>query len=148
MEKELEQIKRIQSINDVITKNSSENTLLYTSSRENESLSDDVIDNMLNRMSGQESERNIHIVESLTRQSGGNEIVKHRHTSVRVTRPRRATVRKRVHILKRTSVKRRSARPKPRQKSRLRPKSRLKPRPSSHRQPHKHAKSRKHARRR
>ncbi len=65
MEKELEQIKRMQSINDIIDRGSSENTLLYTSSRENESIGDDAIDNMLNRMAGKENEREIRMVEGI-----------------------------------------------------------------------------------
>lgn len=70
IEKELEQIKRMQSITDVIDKSNSENTLLYTSSRENESLSDDVIDNMLTRMTeGRETDRNIRVVEGLSKET-------------------------------------------------------------------------------
>lgn len=65
--RELEQIKRMQSINDIMDRSSSENTLLYTSSRENESLNEDTIDKMLNRMAGRESEREIRMVEGMDR---------------------------------------------------------------------------------
>lgn len=87
VKKELEQIKRIQTIKDVIDKNSSENLLLYTSSRENESLSDDVVDTMLNQMSGgKESDRNIKVVENLTDASSTPDLARRRQPSASAAR--------------------------------------------------------------
>ncbi len=67
IERELEQIKRMQSISDIIDRSSSENTLLYTSSRENESLGDNAIDKMLNKMASRENEHEIRVVEDLSK---------------------------------------------------------------------------------
>lgn len=66
---EIEQIKRMQSIRDIINRTSSENTLLYTSSRENESLSDDTIDRMLSKMTGKESGQELHLIEGFAKGS-------------------------------------------------------------------------------
>lgn len=92
--KELEQIRRMQSIKDVIDRSNSENTLLYTSSRENDSVSDDVIDNLLSKMSeDRETERNIRMVEGMTKETGNGR--SERSRSVR--RGRRAPTRARRH---------------------------------------------------
>lgn len=99
--------------------------LLYTSSRENESLNDDVVDTMLNQMAGgRETERNIKIVESLTREGTNFDIVKHKKVSVRMRKPRHLRIRKQVHV---TKHKKSKSRPKPRLKhkaQKARPKAR------------------------
>ncbi len=98
--KELDQIKKMQSIKDVIDRGSSENMLLYTSSRENESLNDDVVDGMLNQMvQDKRANKDIDVIENLTAEVGGRKVVKSKKTSMR-SRPGKSSVKRRVHIVK------------------------------------------------
>lgn len=103
MEEELKQIRRLQSIKDVIDRSSAENTLLYTSSRENDSMSEDVIDNLLNRMSSdREANQDIRVVESLSKESKGRRITKTRSTSIRKGK-KGVKVKRSVHAVKSSS---------------------------------------------
>lgn len=78
VQEELDSIKRLKSINDIINKANAENTLLYTSSRENEYLSDTTVDNLLNKITSDKHENeDIRIVEGLTKESGNERIAKH-----------------------------------------------------------------------
>ncbi len=101
LQKELESIRRIRSINGVIDRSNAENTLLYTSSRENEPLSETVVDNLLERITkGKGAEEDIKIVESLTKEGKDARITKHRHVTISPANRKGARLKRKVHMIK------------------------------------------------
>ena len=66
LDRELEKIRRMQSINSVLNKGNMENLLLYTSSKEGEAVSDTVMEGMLNELEKDRNvDKNISVIENL-----------------------------------------------------------------------------------
>ncbi len=68
LDRELEQIRRMQSINDIINKSNLENQLLYSSAtREGEAANDSITDNILNNsMDDKIINKDLRVIEEIT----------------------------------------------------------------------------------
>jgi hypothetical protein len=85
--KELERIKMLKSINSVLKKGDIENALLSNSAKDSEIVSDTTIENMMDNLNiGKGSDKDIEIIERLTKYSAGDEIKKKKSVKIRKTR--------------------------------------------------------------
>ena len=95
----------MQSIKDVIDRGSSENMLLYTSSRENESLNEDMIDSMLNQVEKYKNEdKDVTVVENLTEVVDGQKVSKHKRVTLHARKGKKPVVKRNIHMVKRGKV--------------------------------------------
>jgi DNA mismatch repair ATPase MutS len=99
---ELERLKRLNAINEVLKKSDIENAALTNTSKDSETVSDSVIDNMLNQLNiDRHATRDLDIVENLaTKGRNGSIIKKNRRIKIRHTKTG-MHVRKKVHFVKR-----------------------------------------------
>lgn len=112
---ELEKIRMLKSINSVLKKGDVENALLSNSARDSEIVSDTVIEGMLDNLSsGRNPQKDIEVVEKLTRYGEGAEIRKSKIVKIQKRRGK-IKVKRTTHIKKR-KTKRSAARPKRRRR--------------------------------
>ncbi len=109
LDRELEQIKRMQSINDIINKSNLENQLLYSSAtREGEAANDSIADNILNNsIDNKIINKDLKVIEDITSEDAKNNI----------------KMKKRVKIKKATKVMKVHSNPKSRTKIKVKAKT-------------------------
>lgn len=97
---ELKRLQALNAIKEVLKKSDIENAALTNTSKDSETVSDNVIDNMLNQLNlDRNSTRDLEIVESLASQRNGS-IMKERR--IKIKRMKKGMkVRRKVHAIKR-----------------------------------------------
>ena len=97
---EVEKLKMLKSINSVLKKGDIENALLSNSARDNEIVSDTVIEGMLDNLnSGKGADRDMEVVEKLTTYNNRATIIKRKRTRVERSNGR-TRVRRSIRIVK------------------------------------------------
>ncbi len=113
---ELEKIKMLKSINTVLKKGDIENALLSNSARDSEIVSDTVIEGMLDNLNkGTSAQKDMEVVEKLTRYSEGAEIKRSRSVKMQ-RRANRIRAKRSTHIRKSRQKGRTAAKPKRRRR--------------------------------
>ena len=103
LDKELERIQRMRSINDVLNKGNMENLLLYTSSKEGEAVSDTVMENMLNELENDKNvDKNINVIENLFDED--KNLIK-KEKGYRISGGAKPTISRKLHIAKHGKAK-------------------------------------------
>ncbi len=69
--KEIEQIRRMKELEGIIKKNDIENAFVVTTSKDSESVSSDIADNIINKLSGERiNEKELTLIENMTTRNG------------------------------------------------------------------------------
>ncbi len=103
LDKELEKIRRMQSINSVLNKGNMENLLLYTSSKEGEAVSDTVMEGMLNELEKDRNvDKNISVIENLVDE---NKNVIKKEKDYKVSGKAKPAISRKLHIAKKGNSK-------------------------------------------
>jgi len=99
---ELEKLKELNAINEVLKKSDIENAALTNTSKDSETVSDNALDNMLNQLNlDRNSNKDLEIVESLSSQGkNGSTITKNKHVKIKQT-SKGVKVKSKVHVVKR-----------------------------------------------
>lgn len=99
---ELERLRALNAIKEVLKKGDIENAALTNTSKDSETVSDNVIENMLNQLNlNKNSAKDFEIVESLTSASGnGTRITKSTTTKIRSAKGK-IKAKSKVHMVKR-----------------------------------------------
>ncbi len=96
--KELDNIKRMHSINDVLNKGNMENLLLYSATKEGDAINDTVMESMLHELEQDKNiDKNIHVVESIL-DKDNNVIIKEKHLSIKGQKSK--SINRSMHISK------------------------------------------------
>ena len=108
------EIKRLQELNaikEVLKKSYIENAALTNTSKDSETVSDNVVNNMLNQLNlDRNATKDLEIVENLAAQEkNGSSIVKERRIKIKNTR-KGVQARRKVHMIKRPKAARRKKR--------------------------------------
>ncbi len=106
---ELEKLKKLNAIKEVLKKSDIENAALTNTSKDSETVSDGVIDNMLNQLNlDKNSNRDLEIIESLSSQGrNGTSMAKSRHVKIRHT-GKGIKIKRKVHLIKRAKAKKKA----------------------------------------
>jgi hypothetical protein len=98
--RELERLRELNTINEVLKKSDIENAALLNTSKDSESVSDSAVNNMLDQLNiNKNSNKDLELIESLTRQGAAGKIASKRHIRVSGTR-RGVRVTRKVHLKK------------------------------------------------
>ena len=97
---EIAKLKELNAIKEVLKKGDIENAALTNTSKDSETVSDNVIDTMLDRLNiDKNSKKDLEIIESLTKKKGGSQIVKKK--SVKVSSSGKGVkIKRSVHAIK------------------------------------------------
>ncbi|HVC58482.1 MAG TPA: hypothetical protein VND15_03340 [Candidatus Acidoferrales bacterium] len=97
---EMQRIKDLSALNRVLKKGDIENALLSNATKDSETISDNVIDNMLDQVEkGKNNQRDLEIVERLTSETKGGRVTK--KTNVRIKKVgKKVKVQRKVHMKK------------------------------------------------
>lgn len=99
--KELEQLKMLKSINNMLKSSDMENALLSNSAKESETMPDSMVDEMLGNLSAErERNKDIFDVEKITRNAMGGQASQPKHMT-RSSTPRKAKPKRRRTVKKR-----------------------------------------------
>lgn len=98
---EIARLKALNAIKEVLKKSAIENAALTNTSKDSETVSDNVVDNMLNQLNlDKNSTKDLEIVEALSSKSrNGSSIVKSKHTKIKHT-SKGVKVKRKIHIVK------------------------------------------------
>ena len=103
---ELEKLKELNAINEVLKKSDIENAALTNTSKDSETVSDSNLDNMLDQLNlDRNSNKDLEIIESLSSQGkNGSSITKSKHIKIKHT-SKGVKVKRKVHVIKRNPKK-------------------------------------------
>jgi|HubBroStandDraft_3_1064219.scaffolds.fasta_scaffold181188_2 hypothetical protein len=100
--KEVEEIKRLKDLSRILKAGDVENALLSNSSKDSETLNDNVLDKLLDNANSYETPRNdkgLEVIERLTTSSGGSRVVRQRN--VKISRAKgKIKLKRKIHIVK------------------------------------------------
>lgn len=97
---EMQRIKDLSALNRVLKKGDIENALLSNATKDSETISDNVIDSMLDQVEkGKTNQRDIEVVERLTKETGTARMSKRKTTRIRKV-GKKIRVQRKVHIKK------------------------------------------------
>lgn len=98
---ELERLKKLNAINEVLKKGEIENAALTYTPKDTETAGDNIIDNMLNQLNlNKRSNRDLEIIESLSSEGRSASIIKKKHVKIRRS-GKSLRVKSKVHMIKR-----------------------------------------------
>lgn len=101
--KGLDEIRRLQTINDVLNRGSLENLLSYGSAKDSEAASENAADNLINQIASDKSNnRNITIIENLTKEGSGGENITKRKSITFASRGSKERLSRNIHMVKHT----------------------------------------------
>ncbi len=105
--KEVEEIKRMKDLNRILKAGDVENALLSNSSKDSETLNDNVLDKLLDRANTYETsgnDRGLEVIERLTTGSGSRQVTTQRN--VKITRAKgKMKIKRKIHMAKRPKGK-------------------------------------------
>lgn len=97
---ELEKLKKLNAINEVLQKGDIENAALTNVSKDSETVSDSTIDNMISKLNlSKHATKDLEIIENLSSKSKQGEILKRKHIRIKST-GRGVQVRRKIHLVK------------------------------------------------
>lgn len=98
---ELEKLKRLNAINEVLKKGEIENAALTYAPKDTESAGENVIDNMLSQLNSKKhTNRDLEIIENLSSEGKNARIIKRKHVKIKRS-GKSLRVKSKVHIIKR-----------------------------------------------
>jgi hypothetical protein len=103
---ELKKLQELNAIKEVLKKSDIENAALTNTSKDSETVSDNVIDNMLNQLNlDRNANKDLEIVENLSSKAkNGASIVKSSRIKIKHT-PKGVNVKSKVHVIKRAGAR-------------------------------------------
>ncbi|MFI5412602.1 MAG: hypothetical protein ACHQX1_01800 [Candidatus Micrarchaeales archaeon] len=110
--KEVEEIKRLKDLNRILKAGDVENALLSNSSKDSETLNDNVLDKLLDKANTYETagnDRGLEMIERLTTVSGGARVMKQKNVKV-VRSKGKVKVKRKIHMVKRAASKKKRKR--------------------------------------
>jgi hypothetical protein len=98
---EIERLKELNAIKEVLKKSDIENAALTNTSKDSETVSDNVVNNMLDQLNlDKNSNKDLEIIESITSKGAGKaDLIKRTHTSIKKA-PNKTSVKKKAHMIK------------------------------------------------
>ena len=102
---ELEKIKKLKTLDNILKRSDVESALLANAAKESEPVSENLIDSILNEISKEkDGERNLEIIEKLTIGKKGSKISKDKKIKVR-RRGKKVKIKRRLHLVKKKAKK-------------------------------------------
>lgn len=110
--KEVEEIRRMKDLNRILKAGDVENALLSNSSKDSETLNDNVLDKLLDKANTYETagnDRGLEVIERLTTGSGGSRVMKQKN--VKISRSKgKVKLKRKIHIVKKSASKKKRKR--------------------------------------